>query len=64
MDEQIDLVSGRTIDVSILEYIPSMRKEPLVMERVAELIHQLPNYEIIGDIQPKLFVWLDVRIAW
>ncbi|MDE6852848.1 MAG: ssDNA-binding domain-containing protein [Lachnospiraceae bacterium] len=60
MDGQIDLVSGRTIDVSILEYIPSMRKEPRVMEKVAELIHQLPDYEIIGDIQPELFVWLDV----
>lgn len=60
MDEQIDLVSGRTIDVSILEYIPSMRKQPLVMEKVAELIHRLPDYEVIGDIQPELFVWLDV----
>lgn len=63
MDEQIDLVSGRTIDVSILEYIPSMRKEPRVMEKVAELIHRLPDYEIIGDIQPELFVWLDVPDA-
>lgn len=60
MDGQIDLVSGTTIDVSILEYIPSVRKEPCVMERVAELIHQLPDYEIIGDIQPELSVWLDV----
>lgn len=60
MDGQIDLVSGRTIDVSILEYIPSMRKEPRVMEKVAELIHRLPGYEIIGDIQPKLSLWLDV----
>lgn len=60
MDEQIDLVSGRTIDVSILEYTPSMRKEPHVMEKVAELIHRLPDYEIIGDVQPELFVWLDV----
>lgn len=60
MDGQIDLVSGKTIDVSILEYIPSMRKEPRVMEKVEELIHRLPDYEIIGDIQPELFVWLDV----
>lgn len=60
MDGQIDLVSGKTIDVSILEYIPSMRKEPRVMEKVAELIQRLPDYEIIGDIQPGLFVWLDV----
>lgn len=60
MDGQIDLVSVKTIDVSILEYIPSMRKEPRVMERVAELIHRLPGYEIIGDIQPELSVWLDV----
>lgn len=60
MDGQIELVSGRTIDVSILEYTPSMRKEPHVMEKVAELIHRLPDYEIIGDIQPELFVWLDV----
>lgn len=60
MDGQIDLVSGRTIDVSILEYIPSMRKEPRVMEKVVELIHRLPDYEIIGDIQPELSLWLDV----
>lgn len=60
MDGQIDLVSGKTIDVSILEYIPSMRKEPRVMEKVAELIHRLLDYEIIGDIQPELSLWLDV----
>lgn len=60
MDGQIDLVLGRTIDVSILEYIPSMTKELRVMEKVAELIHRLPDYEIIGDIQPELSVWLDV----
>lgn len=63
MDGQIDLVSGRTIDVSILEYIPSMRKEPHVMERVAELIHKLPGYEIIGNVQSELSVWLDVPDA-
>ena len=63
MDGQIDLVSGRTIDVSILEYIPSMRKEPHVMAKVAELIQRLPDYEIIGDIQPELSVWLDVPDA-
>ena len=60
MDEQVDLVSGKTIDISILEYVPFMRKEPLVMEKVALLIQRLPDYEIIGDIQPGLFVWLDV----
>lgn len=60
MDGQTDLVSGKMIDVSILEYIPSMRKEPRVMEKVAELIHRLPDYEIIGDIQPELSLWLDV----
>ena len=31
MDGQMDLVSGRTIDVSVLDYIPSMRNEPHVM---------------------------------
>lgn len=51
MDGQMDLVSGRTIDVSVLDYIPSMRNEPHVMERLAELIHRLPDYEIIGDVQ-------------
>ena len=60
MDGQMDLVSGRTIDVSVLDYIPSMRNEPRIMERVAELIHRLPDYEIIGDVQPELSVWLDV----
>ncbi len=60
MDGQMDLVSGRTIDVGVLDYIPSMRNDPRVMERVAELIHRLPDYEIIGDIQPELSVWLDV----
>lgn len=33
------------------------------MEKVAELIHRFPDYEIIGDIQPELFVWLDVPDA-
>lgn len=50
MDGQINLVSERTVDVNILEYISSIRKEPHVMEKVAKPIHRFLDYEIIGDI--------------
>ncbi len=60
-DEQIDLVGGRFIDVGILEYIPSMTKEPFVMEKVAEMIAKMPDYTVRGEVPIELSVQMMLR---
>ena len=47
-DVGIDVLSGRRIDLSILEYIPDIRENPQAMERIAELVAKLPDVEIDG----------------
>ena len=53
-DEQIDLVSGKVIDLSMLEYTPSIIKESNAIEKIAELIEKLPEYQLIGHIPTEL----------
>lgn len=54
MDDEIDILSGKRIDLEILEYIPSIKNEPKAMEMVTELIAKLPNMEIDGVMSEEM----------
>ena len=54
MDDEIDILSGKRIDLEILEYIPSIKNEPKAMEMVTELIARLPNMEIDGVMSEEM----------
>ena len=43
MDDEIDLLSGRGIDLEILEHIPRIKNEPKAMAVVTELVAKFPN---------------------
>ena len=54
VDDEIDILSGKRIDLEILEYIPSIKNEPKAMEVVTELIAKLPNMEIDGVMSEEM----------
>ncbi len=47
-DVGIDILSGKRIDLDILEYIPDIKGNPQAMEVIAELAAKLPEMEIDG----------------
>ena len=49
-DVGIDILSGKRIDLDILEYIPDIKGNPQAMEVIAELVAKLPEMEIDGHM--------------
>jgi len=49
-DVGIDILSGKRIDLDILEYIPEIKDSPQAMEVIAELAAKLPEMEIDGNM--------------
>ena len=54
MDDEIDLFSGKRIDLEILDHIPSIKNEPKAMEVVTELVAKLPDMEIDGVMSEEM----------
>ena len=54
MDDEIDILSGKRIDLEILEHIPSIKNEPKAMEMITELIAKLPDMEIDGVVSEEM----------
>ena len=47
-DVGIDILSGKRIELDVLDYIPDIKDNPKVVEIIAELIAKLPGMEIDG----------------
>ena len=52
-DVGIDILSGKRIDLDILEYIPDIKGNPQAMEVIAELVAKLPEMEIDGHMSEE-----------
>lgn len=52
-DVGIDILSGKRIDLAILEYIPDIKGNPQAMEVIAELVAKLPEMEIDGSMSEE-----------
>ena len=52
-DVGIDILSGKRIDLDILEYIPDIKGNTQAMEVVAELVAKLPEMEIDGHMSEE-----------
>ena len=52
-DMGIDILSGKRIDLDILENIPDIKDNPQAMEVIAELVAKLPEMEIDGNMGEK-----------
>ena len=53
-DVEADLVSGKRIDLEILDHIPDMKNNPKVMELAAQLVAELPDMEIDGVMTEEM----------
>ena len=49
-DVGADILSGKRIDLDILEFIPDIKNSPQAMEVIAELVAKLPEMEIDGNM--------------
>ena len=54
-DEQVDILTGKYIDVDYLNYIPEVRDNPKVQEVVAKLIAAFPDREV-NDRESKEYL--------
>ena len=52
-DVGIDILSGKRIDLDILEYIPDIKGNPQAMDMIAELAAKLPEMEIDGHMSEE-----------
>ena len=51
-DEQLDIVSGKSIDVDFLNYTPELRDTPKVQDAIKKLIVAYPEKDVI-DVETK-----------
>lgn len=45
-DDQVDLLTGKTIDVDFLNYIPDVRDHPSVQDAIKKLVEAFPEKEV------------------
>ncbi len=50
----MDILSGRRIDLEILDYIPEIKDNPQAMEVIAQLAAKLPDMEIDGKMSEEM----------
>ena len=62
-DYEIDVLSGKRIDLGVLDYVPDIKNNPQAMEVITELVAKLPDMEIDGVMSEEMEarVW-DLRM--
>ena len=51
---EIDVLSGKRIDLGVLDYVPDIKNNPQAMEVITELVAKLPDMEIDGVMSEKM----------
>ena len=60
-DEQLDLLSGQKIDLDMMQYYPVICKEEAAIEKICELIENLPEVGMIGKVPERISTELLLR---
>lgn len=60
-DEQLDLLSGQKIDLDMMQYYPVICKEEAAIEKICELIENLPEVGMIGKVPERISTELILR---
>ena len=60
-DEQLDMLSGQKIDLDMMQYYPVIYKEECAIEKICELIENLPEVGIIGKVPERISTELLLR---
>lgn len=50
-DVEMDIISGKVIDLEVLDYVPDITDDPKAIEVIAELIDKLPDIEVRGSLE-------------
>ena len=53
-DTQVDLVSGKTIDLDMMRYYPEINAEETAIQKIRELVENLHDVEIVGKIPENI----------
>lgn len=53
-DYEIDVLSGKRIDLGVLDYVPDIKNNPQAMEVITELVSKLPDMEIDGVMSEEM----------
>lgn len=49
-DVQVDLVSGKTMDLDMIWYYPEINTEEIAIQKICELVENLHDVEVIGKV--------------
>ncbi len=50
-DVEMDILSGKVIDLEVLDYVPDITDDPKAVGVIAELIDKLPDIEVRGSLE-------------
>lgn len=53
-DYEIGVLSGKRIDLGVLDYVPDIKNNPQAMEVITELVAKLPDMEIDGVMSEEM----------
>lgn len=53
-DVVLDILSGNTIDLEILEYVPDITGNPKAMAIIGEIVEKVPSAEVLGSLEKYL----------
>ena len=61
MMSSLDLLSGQKIDLDMMQYYPVICKEEAAIEKICELIENLPEVGMIGKVPERISTELLLR---
>ncbi len=60
-DTQVDLVSGKTMDLDMIRYYPAINIEEVAIQKICELVENLHDVEVIGKVPENVSAELLLR---
>lgn len=60
-DTQVDLVSGKTMDLDMIRYYPEINTEEAAIQKICELVENLHDVELVGKVPENVSAELILR---
>lgn len=60
-DAQVDLVSGKTMDLDMIRYYPAIHTEEAAIQKICELVENLHDVELVGKVPENVSAELILR---
>lgn len=61
-DMEMDIVSGKVIDLEVLDYVPDITDNPKAIEVIEKLVDKLPDIEVRGSLEKWQAAFLAAEI--